>query len=94
MGRPCSSTSVQGGTKSTWRKKVSVPYRRRRRLPRRAGPPGAALVGLNMLVETLGGRSYTESEHQAALAAAGFVDVRAVPLEVIPAYLALGGRRP
>jgi 3-hydroxy-5-methyl-1-naphthoate 3-O-methyltransferase len=59
-----------------------------------AGPPGAALMGLDMLVWTLGGRSYTESEHRAALAAAGFVDVRAVPLEVIPANLALAGRRP
>ncbi len=58
------------------------------------GPPGAALMGLDMLVWTLGGRSYTESEHRAALAAAGFLDVRAVPLEVIPANLALAGRRP
>ncbi len=58
-----------------------------------AGPPGAALMGLNMLVETLGGRSYTESEHRAGLAAAGFVDVRAVPLEVMQANLALAGRR-
>jgi predicted O-methyltransferase YrrM len=59
-----------------------------------AGPPGAALMGLDMLVWTLGGRSYTESEHRAALAAAGFLDVRAVPLDVIPANLALAGRRP
>lgn len=58
-----------------------------------AGPPGAARMGLTMLVETLGGRSYTESEHRAALAAAGFVDVRAVPLEVMEANLALVGRR-
>ena len=59
-----------------------------------SGPTGAALMGLDMLVWTLGGRSYTEAEHRAALAAAGFVDVRAVPLEVIPANLALAGRRP
>ncbi|HEX6492779.1 MAG TPA: methyltransferase [Candidatus Dormibacteraeota bacterium] len=58
-----------------------------------AGPVGAARMGLTMLVETLGGRSYTESEHRAALAAAGFVDVRAVPLEVMQANLALVGRR-
>ena len=58
-----------------------------------AGPPGAARMGLDMLVWTLGGRSYTESEHRAALAAAGFVEVRAVPLEVMQANLALAGRR-
>ena len=71
MGRPCSSTSVQGGTKSTRRKKGSVrtvvdgDFLAEPDLP-------VALTGPNMLVETLGGRSYTESEHQAALAAAGF----------------------
>jgi predicted O-methyltransferase YrrM len=59
-----------------------------------AGPLGAALMGLNMLVDTLGGRSYTESEHRAALAAAGFVDVHAVPLDVMQTNLALTGRRP
>ena len=46
-----------------------------------------------MLVDTRGGRSYTESEHRAALAAAGFVGVHAVPLDVMQTNLALTGRR-
>jgi 3-hydroxy-5-methyl-1-naphthoate 3-O-methyltransferase len=44
----------------------------------KSGPPAAALMSLNMLVETEGGRNYTPSEYRSWLTAAGFgkVDVR------------------
>ncbi|QFZ24206.1 methyltransferase [Saccharothrix syringae] len=39
---------------------------------RRTGPPEAALMGLNMVVETVGGRNYAESEYVDWLDRAGF----------------------
>jgi 3-hydroxy-5-methyl-1-naphthoate 3-O-methyltransferase len=42
------------------------------------GPVGAALMSLNMLVETAGGRNYARGEYCAWLDSLGFVDVRVV----------------
>ncbi|MBL7259833.1 methyltransferase [Paractinoplanes lichenicola] len=44
----------------------------------RTGPAPAALMGLNMLVETEGGRNYSDAEYAQWLTRAGFTDVRTV----------------
>jgi len=44
----------------------------------RTGPAPAALMGLNMLVETVGGRNYSDVEYAAWLRQAGFTDVHTV----------------
>ena len=44
----------------------------------RTGPPPAALMGLNMLVETEGGRNYAEGEYREWLLDAGFREVTRV----------------
>ena len=44
----------------------------------RTGPAEAALMGMNMLVETVGGRNYSQTEYATWLTDAGFVDARAV----------------
>ena len=45
----------------------------------RTGPPPAALMGLNMLVETEGGRNYTEGQYRDWLLDAGFREVTRLP---------------
>ncbi len=47
----------------------------------RTGPAPAALMGMNMLVETTGGRNYSADEYASWLAAAGFTDVRTVSFD-------------
>ncbi|GGM12306.1 MULTISPECIES: methyltransferase [Micromonospora] len=47
----------------------------------RTGPPAAALMGLNMLVETEGGRNYSAAEYGTWLTDAGFTDVRTVTFD-------------
>ena len=42
----------------------------------KTGPAPAALMSLNMLIETEGGRNYTPAEYSAWLAAEGFRDIR------------------
>jgi predicted O-methyltransferase YrrM len=44
----------------------------------RAGPAAAALMGMNMLVETIGGRNYSDAEYAGWLGGAGFTDIRTV----------------
>lgn len=44
----------------------------------RTGPAEAALMGMNMLVETVGGRNYSQTEYATWLTDAGFVDAQAV----------------
>ncbi|HEY7045441.1 MAG TPA: methyltransferase [Nocardioidaceae bacterium] len=46
----------------------------------KTGPPAAALMSLNMLVETVG-RNYTAAEYEQWLDATGFVDIRTVHFE-------------
>jgi ubiquinone/menaquinone biosynthesis C-methylase UbiE len=46
----------------------------------KTGPRAGALFSLNMLVNTRGGASYSEDEYTAWLRAAGFGEVRRVPL--------------
>ncbi|WP_092625698.1 methyltransferase [Jiangella sp. DSM 45060] len=60
----------------------------------KAGPPAAALMGLNMLVETTGGRNYTAAEYEQWLRATGFVDVRTVSFEAAGANGAVLARKP
>ena len=45
----------------------------------RTGPPRAALVGLNMLVATTGGRNYAEGEYRDWLLDVGFREVTRLP---------------
>jgi 3-hydroxy-5-methyl-1-naphthoate 3-O-methyltransferase len=49
--------------------------------PERTGPPAAALMGMNMIVETTGGRNYSETEYLAWLSEAGFADPRVLRFE-------------
>ncbi|MGC5663464.1 methyltransferase [Micromonospora sp. WMMD723] len=60
----------------------------------RTGPPEAALMGMNMLVETEGGKNYSGAEYRRWLTDAGFVDVRTVPFEAPGANGAVLARRP
>jgi len=59
----------------------------------RTGPADAALMSLNMLVETEG-RNYTSSEYRTWLAELGFHDVRTVWFEAAGANGAVIGRKP
>jgi hypothetical protein len=59
----------------------------------RTGPPAAALMSLNMLVETEG-RNYTPAEYSAWLGDLGFQDVRTVWFEAVGANGAVIGRKP
>jgi hypothetical protein len=47
----------------------------------RTGPPEAALMGMNMLVETVGGRNYSETEYAAWLTDAGFAETQVIHFE-------------
>jgi hypothetical protein len=57
----------------------------------KCGPPAAALMSLNMLIETEGGRNYTPAEYSAWLEAEGFCDVRTVWFEAAGANGAVIG---
>jgi len=59
----------------------------------KTGPPAAALMSLNMLVETVG-RNYTAAEYEQWLLATGFVDVRTVTFDAPGANGAVLARRP
>lgn len=59
----------------------------------RTGPPSAALMSLNMLVETEG-RNYTPAEYSAWLGDLGFQDIRTVWFEAPGANGAVIGRKP
>ena len=52
----------------------------------KTGPAPAALMSLNMLIETVGGRNYTAAELQAWLEDIGYRDVRVLAK---PQYLAM-----
>lgn len=60
----------------------------------KTGPPAAALMSLNMLVETVGGRNYTAAEYEEWLRATGFVDVQTVSFEAPGANGAVLARKP
>jgi hypothetical protein len=60
----------------------------------RTGPPRAALMGLNMLIETLGGKNYAAGEYLAWLAEAGFTQSKVVPFESVGANGIIVARKP
>ena len=47
----------------------------------KTGPPPAALMSLNMLIETEGGRNYTAAEYSTWLTDLGFADIRVLQLD-------------
>ncbi|MEV5823622.1 methyltransferase [Micromonospora sp. PTRAS2] len=59
----------------------------------RTGPPEAALMGMNMLVETEGGKNYSGAEYAAWLADAGFVDIERLTFDAPGANGAVVARR-
>jgi 3-hydroxy-5-methyl-1-naphthoate 3-O-methyltransferase len=59
----------------------------------KTGPVAAALMSLNMLIETEG-RNYTAAEYTAWLHEAGFVNIRTIPLEAPGANGAVIGSKP
>jgi hypothetical protein len=59
----------------------------------RTGPVPAALMGMNMLVETVGGRNYSDAEYGAWLAGAGFTDIRTVRFDAPGANGVVLGRK-
>ena len=59
----------------------------------KTGPPAAALMSLNMLVETVG-RNYTAAEYEQWLHATGFVDVQTVTFQAPGANGAVHARKP
>ncbi len=60
----------------------------------RTGPGPAALMGMNMLVETEGGRNYADADYEQWLADAGFTDVRTVLFDAPGANGAVLGTKP
>jgi ubiquinone/menaquinone biosynthesis C-methylase UbiE len=60
----------------------------------RTGPPPAALMSLNMLIETEGGRNYTPAEYGRWLSDVGFTDVRTVWFDAPGANGAVLARKP
>lgn len=60
----------------------------------KVGPAPAALMSLNMLIETVGGRNYAPAEYRAWLEAIGFRDVRVVWFEAAGANGAVIGYKP
>jgi SAM-dependent methyltransferase len=55
----------------------------------RSGPASAALMGMNMLVETEGGQNYTGAQYADWLVGAGFEPPRVIPLATAGANAAL-----
>ncbi|WP_410604779.1 methyltransferase [Amycolatopsis sp. lyj-90] len=49
----------------------------------RTGPPEAALMGMNMLVETAGGKNYSGSEYRLWLTETGFTDVEMISCQAV-----------
>lgn len=62
--------------------------------PERTGPPEAALMGMNMLVETQGGKNYSETEYREWLQDTGFVDIDLIRFEAAGANGVLVARKP
>jgi hypothetical protein len=62
--------------------------------PERTGPPAAALMGMNMLIETEGGKNYSETEYATWLADAGFTGARTVQLQAAGATAAVVAYKP
>ncbi|MCO5084413.1 MAG: acetylserotonin O-methyltransferase [Rhizobiaceae bacterium] len=60
----------------------------------KTGPAPAALMSLNMLIETEGGRNYTSAEYSAWLEEAGFRDIETVWFDGPAASGAVIGRKP
>ncbi|WP_020129776.1 methyltransferase [Streptomyces sp. 303MFCol5.2] len=58
------------------------------------GPAPAALMGLNMLIETRSGHNYTHAEYTDWLTGAGFTDITTVPLVAAGANAAIVARKP
>ncbi|MGW2356678.1 methyltransferase [Streptomyces phaeofaciens] len=58
-----------------------------------SGPASAALMGLNMLVETRSGHNYTYAEYHRWLTDAGFADVSVVELDAAGANAVVVGRK-
>ena len=60
----------------------------------RTGPAPAALMGMNMLVETEGGRNYSDAEYRSWLTDAGFTDAHTVHFDAPGANGAVVATRP
>ncbi|MFK0204018.1 methyltransferase [Streptomyces lavendulae] len=60
----------------------------------RTGPAPAALMGLNMVVETAGGRSYTQADHQALLTQVGFTGIQTQHLELPGVNIVITAKKP
>ncbi|NUT22743.1 MAG: methyltransferase domain-containing protein [Hamadaea sp.] len=60
----------------------------------RTGPAEAALMGMNMIVETAGGHNYSDVEYATWLRDTGFADVRVIPLDAPGANGVVLGRKP
>ncbi|MER5775381.1 methyltransferase [Streptomyces sp. NPDC002039] len=54
-----------------------------------SGPAPAALMGLNMLIETRAGHNYTHAEYTGWLTEAGFTGITTIPLEAAGANAAI-----
>ena len=60
----------------------------------KTGPPSAALMSLNMLIETRGGRNFTAAEYEGWLRDTGFHQVRTVSFDAAGANGAVLGSKP
>lgn len=60
----------------------------------RTGPPEAALMGMNMLIETIGGKNHSESEYATWLADSGFGRVDIVRFDAAGANGVVVGHKP
>jgi precorrin-6B methylase 2 len=60
----------------------------------RTGPPEAALMGMNMLIETTGGKNHSETDYNAWLADAGFERIEVIHFEAAGANGVVAGHKP
>lgn len=60
----------------------------------RTGPARASLVGINMLVETEGGKNYSGGEYSAWLADAGFRGIETIPCQSVTTNTLLVATKP
>jgi precorrin-6B methylase 2 len=60
----------------------------------KTGPAAAALMSLNMLIETVGGRNYTAAEYRTWLEDVGFCDIRVIWFEAAGANDTVVGYKP
>jgi precorrin-6B methylase 2 len=59
--------------------------------PEKTGPELAAMIGVNQIINTVGGSSYSTSEMEAIMSSVGFVDIKAQQMPAPSPFMLLTG---